>query len=141
MAESEEELKSFSMKVKLESEKVGLKLNIQKTKIMASGPITSWDQMLTNTELLSHRVEARSLKSRHRHDHTSFATCRGTLPCPPQLLMLCCRSRLNLTCSSVNSELCFHCHVVLSPPVSVFLPPSSCKGTNHIRSGVHPTSV
>ena len=42
MAESEEELKSLSMKVKVESEKVGLKLNIQKTKIMASGPITSW---------------------------------------------------------------------------------------------------
>ena len=43
MAESEEELKSLLMKVKLESEKVGLKLNIQKTKIMASGPITSWE--------------------------------------------------------------------------------------------------
>ena len=43
MAESEEELKSLLMKVKEESEKVGLKLNIQKTKIMASGPITSWD--------------------------------------------------------------------------------------------------
>ena len=42
MAESEEELKSFLMKVKEENEKVGLKLNIQKTKIMASGPITSW---------------------------------------------------------------------------------------------------
>ena len=42
MAESEEELKSFLMKVKKESEKVGLKLNIQKTKIVASGPITSW---------------------------------------------------------------------------------------------------
>ena len=42
MAESEEELKSFLMKVKEESEKVGLKLKIQKTKIMASGPITSW---------------------------------------------------------------------------------------------------
>ena len=42
MAESEEELKSFLMKVKVETEKVGLKLNIQKTKIMASGPITSW---------------------------------------------------------------------------------------------------
>ena len=42
MAESEEELKSFLMKVKEESEKVDLKLNIQKTKIMASGPITSW---------------------------------------------------------------------------------------------------
>ena len=45
MAESEEELKSLLMKVKEESEKVGLKLNIQKTKIMASGPITSWEQM------------------------------------------------------------------------------------------------
>ena len=43
MAESEEELKSLLMKVKEESEKVGLKLNIQKTKIMASGPITSWE--------------------------------------------------------------------------------------------------
>ena len=43
MAESEEELKSLLMKVKEESEKIGLKLNIQKTKIMASGPITSWD--------------------------------------------------------------------------------------------------
>ena len=42
MAENEEELKSLLMKVKVESEKVGLKLNIQKTKIMASGPITSW---------------------------------------------------------------------------------------------------
>ena len=42
MAESEEKLKSLLMKVKEESEKVGLKLNIQKTKIMASGPITSW---------------------------------------------------------------------------------------------------
>ena len=43
MAESEEELKSLSMKVKEESEKVGLKLNIQKTKTIASGPITSWE--------------------------------------------------------------------------------------------------
>ena len=43
IAESEEELKSLLMKVKVESEKVGLKLNIQKTKIMASGPITSWE--------------------------------------------------------------------------------------------------
>ena len=42
MAESKEELKSLLMKVKVESEKVGLKLNIQKTKITASGPITSW---------------------------------------------------------------------------------------------------
>ena len=43
MAESEEELKSLLMKVKVESEKVGLNLNIQKTKIMASGPIASWE--------------------------------------------------------------------------------------------------
>ena len=43
MAESQEELKSLLMKVRVESEKVGLKLNIQKTKIMASGPITSWE--------------------------------------------------------------------------------------------------
>ena len=43
MAESEEELKSLLTKVKVESEKVGLKLNIQETKIMASGPITSWE--------------------------------------------------------------------------------------------------
>ena len=43
MAEREEELKSLLMKVKVESEKVGLKLNTQKTKIMASGPITSWE--------------------------------------------------------------------------------------------------
>ena len=43
MAESQEELKSLLIKVKEESEKVGLKLNIQKTKIMASGPITSWE--------------------------------------------------------------------------------------------------
>ena len=43
MAETEEELKSLLMKVQVESEKVGLKLNIQKTKVMASGPITSWE--------------------------------------------------------------------------------------------------
>ena len=52
MAESEEELKSLLMKVKEKSEKVGLKLNIQKTKIMASGPITSWqlDEETVETE-------------------------------------------------------------------------------------------
>ena len=57
MAESEEELKSLLVKVKEESEKVGLKLNIQKTKIMASGPITSWqifrETMETMTDLIS----------------------------------------------------------------------------------------
>ena len=51
MAESEEELKNFLMKVKEESEKAGLKLNIQKTKIMVSGPITSW-------QILGGKVEA-----------------------------------------------------------------------------------
>ena len=53
MAESEEELKSFLMKVKVESEKVGLKLNIQKTKIMASGPITSWEIVGETVETVS----------------------------------------------------------------------------------------
>ena len=57
MAESEEELKSLLMKVKEESEKVGLKLNFQKTKVMASGPITSWqidgETMETVTDLFS----------------------------------------------------------------------------------------
>ena len=53
MAESEEELKSLLMKVKEESEKVGLKLNIQKTKIMASGPITSWEIDRETVEAIS----------------------------------------------------------------------------------------
>ena len=53
MAESEEELKNFLMKVKEESEKAGLKLNIQKTKIMASGPITSWQTDGENVEAVS----------------------------------------------------------------------------------------
>ena len=53
MAESEEELKSLWMKVKEESEKVGLKLNIQKTKIMASGPITSWEIDGVTVEIVS----------------------------------------------------------------------------------------
>ena len=53
MAESEQELKSLLMKVKVESEKVGLKLNIQKTKIMASGPITSWERDGETVETVS----------------------------------------------------------------------------------------
>ena len=53
MAESEEELKSLLIKVKEESEKVGLKLNIQKTKIMASGPITSWEIDAETVETVS----------------------------------------------------------------------------------------
>ena len=62
MAESEEELKSLLMKVKEKSEKAGLKLNIQKTKIMASGPITSWqingETMETMTDFLGSKVTA-----------------------------------------------------------------------------------
>ena len=64
MAESEEELKSLFMKVKEESEKVGLKLNIQKTKIMASGPITSWQidwetrETVTDFILLGSKITA-----------------------------------------------------------------------------------
>ena len=53
MAESEEELKSLLMKVKVESEKVGFKLNIQKMKIMASGPITSWEIDVETVETVS----------------------------------------------------------------------------------------
>ena len=53
MAESEEELKSLLMKVKVESEKVGLKLNVQKMKIMASGPITSWEIDGETVEIVS----------------------------------------------------------------------------------------
>ena len=62
MAESEEELKSLLMKVKEESEKVGLKLNIQKTKIMASGPITSW-QIDRETEENSIRLYFSALQN------------------------------------------------------------------------------
>ena len=66
MAESEEELKSFLMRVKKESEKVGLKLNIQKTKIMASGPIISWQmdgetmETVTDFIFLGSRISADS---------------------------------------------------------------------------------
>ena len=61
MAESKEELKSLLMKVKVESEKVGLKLNIQKTKIMASGPITSWQidgETVSNFIFLGSKITA-----------------------------------------------------------------------------------
>ena len=58
VAESEEELKSLLMKVKEESENVGLKLNIQKTKIMASGPITSWVETLTDFIFLGSKITA-----------------------------------------------------------------------------------
>ena len=56
MVESDEELKSLLMKVKEESEKVGLKLNIQKTKIMASGPITSWEIFGETQETVSNLI-------------------------------------------------------------------------------------
>ena len=56
MAESEEELKSLLMKVKEESQKVGLKLNFQKTKIMASGPITSWEIDGEKVETMAHFI-------------------------------------------------------------------------------------
>ena len=75
MAESEEELKSLLMKVKEESEKVGLKLNVQKTKIMASSPITSWqtdgeteetvtDLFITADDDCSHEIKRHSLKGK-----------------------------------------------------------------------------
>ena len=62
MAESEEELKNLLMKVKEESEKVGLKLNIQKTKIMASGPITSWEIDVETVERVSDFIFGSSKK-------------------------------------------------------------------------------
>ena len=80
MAESEEELKSLLMKVKEESEKVGLKLNIQKTKILGSGPITSWQIDMEKVEIVtdfsflgskitvdsdcSHEIKRRSLEEK-----------------------------------------------------------------------------
>ena len=81
MAESEEELKSLLMKMKEESEKVGLKLNIQKTKIMASGPITSWEidgkrvedfvflgSKITADGDCSHEIKRRLLLERKSYD-------------------------------------------------------------------------
>ena len=81
MAESEEELKSLLMKVKVESEEVGLKLNIQKMKIKASGPITSWeidgetvsnfiflDSKITADGDCSHEIKRRLLLGRKSYD-------------------------------------------------------------------------
>ena len=66
-AESEEELKSLLMKVKVENEKVGLKLNIQKTKIMASGPISSWEIDRETVEIVSDFIlEGRGLQNHCR---------------------------------------------------------------------------
>jgi len=82
MAESEEELKSLLIKVKEESEKVGLKLNIQKMKIMASGPITSWeidgeteaDFILGSPELLQMVTSAMKLKDEYSLDGKLWPT-------------------------------------------------------------------
>ena len=63
MAESEEELKSLLMKVKVKKEKVGLKLNLEKTKIMASGPITSWEIDGETVETVSARIARRDKKA------------------------------------------------------------------------------
>ena len=104
MAESEEELKSLLMKVKEESEKVGLKLNIQKTKIMASGPITSWqmdgEKMETVTDFIflgskitsdgdcSHEIKRRLLLGRKVMTNLdSIFKCRDiTLPTKVRLV-------------------------------------------------------
>ena len=69
MAESEEELKSLLMKVKEESENVGLKLNIQKTKIMASGPITSWQR---DGKTVATVITSRCTKTHPRLPDTNF---------------------------------------------------------------------
>ena len=82
MAESEEELKSLLMKVKVESEKVGLKLNIQKTKIMASGPITSWQNRWRNSgwlffwapKSLQMMIEAMKLKDAYSFEGKLWPT-------------------------------------------------------------------
>ena len=66
MAESKEELKSLLMKVKEESEKVGLQLNIQKTKIMASGPITSWEINGETVETVAGFIWGRALQNHCR---------------------------------------------------------------------------
>ena len=84
MAESEEELKSLLMKVKEESEKVGLKLNIQKTKIMASGPITSWQTDGDTVETVSDFIWGGRLKNHptpvlwpgKSHGQRSLVGCR-----------------------------------------------------------------
>ena len=67
MAESKEEIKSLLMKVKVESEKVGLKINIQKTKIMASGPITSWEIDGETVETVSDFILGAPKKYGHHH--------------------------------------------------------------------------
>ena len=75
MAESEEELKSLLMKVKVESEKVGLKLNIQKTKIMASGPISSWEIDGETVETVSDFIFGGSKITADGHCSHEVKTC------------------------------------------------------------------
>ena len=73
MAESEEELKSLLMKVKEESEKIGLKLNTQRTKIMASGPITSWQiDGETGFIFLGSKITGRNINNLRYADDTTF---------------------------------------------------------------------
>ena len=97
MAESEEELKSLLIKVKVESEKVGLKLNIQKMKIMASGPITSWEidgetvetvsdfislgSKITADGDCSHEIKKRLLLGRKVMTNLDSILKAETLPC------------------------------------------------------------
>ena len=85
MAESEEELQSLLMKVKEESEKVGLKLNIQKTKIMASGPITSWETDGETVEMLQPCFPGNKLTQK---DNTDSGVKFITPACPRQSLLL-----------------------------------------------------
>ena len=97
MAESEEELKSLLMKVRVETEKVGLKFNIQKTKIMASGPITSWEidgetvetvsdfiflgSKITADGDCSHEIKRRLLLERKVMTNLNSIFKAETLPC------------------------------------------------------------
>ena len=81
MAESGEELKSLLMKVKEESEKVGLKLNIQKTKIMASGPISSWEIDGETVEIVSDFIFVTTFRciNEHRNQSKSRRMCTHLL--------------------------------------------------------------
>ena len=99
MAESEEELKSLLMKVKEESEKVGLKINTQKTKLMVSGPITSWQIV---GETVSSKITA---DGDYSHEIKTLAPWKESYDQPSSML----KSRETLLCQkrSVYSKLCF----------------------------------
>ena len=101
MAESEEELKSLLMKVKAESEKVGLKLDIQKTKIMASGPITSWEidvetvsdfifggSKITADGDLSHEIKRRLLLGRKVMTNLDSILKSRDIPLPTKVCLV-----------------------------------------------------